>query len=164
MPPDCSTAWLRGRMASSAPTTNRNDTALTMKAVAGPNRPSTRPPSAGPTARAAVNWIEFTRTALSSSGCGTSAGTNACHDVIITPTATLPTNRTATMLVGVAVSVTQRAQRARATRMPTKLVTIRIDLREKRSASAPDSGPMITDGKNETKAANPNQVVDLVIV
>ena len=51
-------------------------------------RPASRAPgpaSAGPNARATVNCIELTRTALISTGRGTSWGTNACHAAVVMP-------------------------------------------------------------------------------
>jgi hypothetical protein len=55
--------------------------------VPAPKRLRTRPATAGPMARATVNWIELSRTALTSDASGTSEGTNACHDVMLMPEA-----------------------------------------------------------------------------
>src|SRR6516165_6710966 len=68
--------------------TSRNVTALNMKAVDGPKRPRTKPARAGPNARAPVNCMEFSRTALSMTSCGTKRGTKDCQDAMLIPDAT----------------------------------------------------------------------------
>src|SRR6476469_2505636 len=65
--------------------TARNEIALNPKAADGPSVASTTPARAGPNARAAVNCMELTRTALRSTGRGTSWGTNACQAAVVMP-------------------------------------------------------------------------------
>ena len=143
--------------------TAMNDSALAMNAVPGPKRASTRPASAGPKARAAVNWMELSRTALTRSSRGTSAGTKACQDVMLMPLATLPARSTATMLAGRAVPETHSVHSASATSICTVNVTMRTARRENRSAMAPDTGPTSTAGKKFMNAVNPSHVVDRVM-
>ena len=73
------------RMARRAAMTARKLTPLTKNAHPGPTRARMTPPIAGPKARAALNWAEFSVTALSSASRGTSSETNACHEPIISP-------------------------------------------------------------------------------
>src|SRR5439155_261715 len=72
-------------MKSSAPITQRNEIAFAPNAHDGPSDASTRPAIAGPNARAAVNCMELTRTALSRWERGTNWGTNDCHAAVVMP-------------------------------------------------------------------------------
>jgi len=68
-----------GRMAPSAARTARKLTALTMKAGPTPTAAMRRPPTPGPTSRAAWNDAELSPTALARWLAGTSSDTNACR-------------------------------------------------------------------------------------
>jgi hypothetical protein len=65
------------RMAPSARITARNESALSQKHGPSPAHPSSTPPIAGPTMRAALNAAELSAMPLDRSSCPTSSITNA---------------------------------------------------------------------------------------
>ena len=94
--------------------TSRNDSAFARNAVPGPNCASTSPASAGPNARAPVNCIPLSRTALINASGGTSWGTNACHAAIVIPAPIAPTMTQPTISPGVASPLIHTAHSASA--------------------------------------------------
>jgi hypothetical protein len=143
------------RMRASATSTAPNDAAFSRKAAPGPSVPSTMPPSAGPSAREALNCAEFRVTALSSAERGTSSLTNACHDGMFIPATRPLTPTRATRAAGEASPAAHTAQRLTATRAWTDWVTISTRRRAKRSATAPATGPASTVGMSCMNAARP---------
>ena len=112
--------WLLGRsaawfgMSSRTTTTGMNEMALPKKAAPGPRVARTSPARAGPPARATVNWMEFSRTAFIRSSRGTSEGTKACQDEMLTPPA-MPLTRTISRIDQTAAwPDSQRPHRAKA--------------------------------------------------
>ena len=113
-------------------------------------------------ARAPVNCMAFSRTALTIASGGTSWGTYACHAAMVMPAPMAPTTTQATMSGGVATPVTQMPQSASAEAISTTWDRRRMVRRSWRSASAPASGPTTVDGKKVANAPTPTQTVECV--
>ena len=128
----------------------------------GPNCARTSPASAGPKARAPVNCMPFSRTALMIASGGTSCGTNACQAAMVMPAPIAPTTTQATMSGGVAMPLTQTPHSAKALDIITTCEHRSTVRREYRSANDPASGPTTVDGKNVQKAPTPTQTVECV--
>src|SRR5262245_903853 len=151
-------AWIM----NSTPIGSRNENAFSPNAHDGPSVASTIPASAGPNARAPVNDIELSRTALNIASLGTSCGTNDCHAAIVRPEPTPLTITQASTRAVVAVPVDQSAQSAAAIaimRPCDQMSTIR---RSWRSAREPPSGLTSVAGKNAQKALTPTHAVEWV--
>src|SRR3954447_3435883 len=133
-----------------------------MNAVPGPNWASTSPASAGPKARAPVNCMPLSRTALTSASGGTSCGTNACQAAMVIPEPIAPTTTQSTMSPGEFVPPTQTPHSASALSIMTTCETSSTVRREWRSASDPASGPTTVAGKNVQKAPTPTHTVEWV--
>src|SRR5689334_2584292 len=151
-----------GEMNSSAPITHRNEIALAANAHDGPSVASTSPAIAGPNARAAVNCIEFTRTALSNAFRGTSCGTNAIHADVVTPVPSAEITTKTRMLAVVAVPVAHVIHNAAAIAIITTCAQIRTRRRSCRSLSEPASGLTTVAGKNARNALSPTSAVECV--
>ena len=135
---------------------------MNAKAYDGPRVARTRPARAGPNARAPVNCIEFTRTALSSADRGTNCGTNDCHAAVVMP-APRPEITTQPRIRGVvAAPVDQSSHRTVAMTMARAWAQISNQRRSWRSASDPASGPTTVAGKNAQNALTPTSAVEWV--
>ena len=113
------------------------------------------PPTAGPMARAALNWVELRMTALRRSSLGTSSLTNACHDAMPIE-AIVPLIATVAVIVhGDVHPATHSTHNASAVKPSNVWLTRSTDRRGKRSATEPASGASTTPGANWANVANP---------
>ena len=113
------------------------------------------PPIAGPKARAALNWAEFSVTALSSASRGTSSETNACHEPIISPANTPEVAAMAMITPGDRTPAPQAPHRAIATAAWAVDMTSSTVRRSKRSARVPPTGPSIEAVMRRLNEAKP---------
>ena len=118
-------------------TTARKLSALRKNATAGPAAASTRPPMAGPPARARLKPTEFIITASAVCERGTSSGTSDCHDGPVSalpmPSAALEESRSHGVVQWRYVAIASINATASIQLCPTRSST----RRSKRSASTP---------------------------
>ena len=128
----------------------------------GPSVTSTRPPSPGPKARAALNWAELSVTALRRASRGTSSDTNACQAGALMPVTT-PPRATSAMIAGTdARPVTHTTPIVTARTAMALWVHISTRRRSRRSASVPPKGDRTAIGASWLNAATPTQVEECV--
>ena len=135
--------------------TARKLAALMKKPQPGPRVARTMPPIAGPKARAALNWAEFSVTAFSSASRGTSSETNACHDPIIRPAKTPDREASATMDPGERTPLLHSAHSESATMAWADCVRSNTWRRSNRSARVPPIGPKMAALIRRLNPANP---------
>jgi len=122
----------------------------------------TSPASAGPNARAAVNCIELTRTALRRSDRGTSCGTNDCQAAVVIPAPSAEITTHTRMVAVVATPVAHVIQSAVAIDIINPCAQSSTVRRSCRSESDPASGPITVAGKKAAKALTPTSAVEWV--
>ena len=134
----------------------KNEKALKKNAHDTPRVARTRPPRAGPKARAALNCAELRVTALRSSRRGTTSVTNACHDATVRPeTQALAVTRTMS-------TPTLRTPATQVSHRPTVNAPWTADpatstvRRSNRSAMEPPMGPSTRSGRVAMNPVNPS--------